>query len=79
MTYEEMINNLAKIQNDIHMELYEQIKDIPEVMFFAIISMMIDHYIKDHSLNNREIWKMLYEVSGEIFEECGDYGDEVKS
>ena len=54
---------------------YEQIKDVPEFMFFSIISMMIDHYIKDHSLDNRETWKMLYEISGAVFEELGDYSD----
>lgn len=78
MTFEEMLMNLAMAQNDIHEELYEQIKDYPEMMFFSIISMIIDHYVKDHSLNNRETWKMLYEVSGVVFEECGDYGEEVK-
>lgn len=78
MTFEEMIKNLAMVQNDIHMELYEQIKDAPEFMFFSIISVMVDHYIKDHSLNNREVWKILYEASGEIFEELGDYGEGVK-
>lgn len=29
-------------------------------------------------LANRDTWRILYEVSGNVYEECGDYGEEVK-
>ena len=75
MTNKELL--IATIQTGIENELYDKIKDLQAPWFFSIISTMVDHYIKDHSLNNREVWKELYEVSGAVFEECGDYGEEV--
>lgn len=47
--------------------------DLPDdnALAFSIISIMIDAYCNMHDLNTREVWKHLYEVSGQIYKEFG--------
>lgn len=40
-------------------------------MACSIISTMVDAYCGMHDLNAREIWKNLYEISGQIYENMG--------
>lgn len=53
--------------------IYDKVMDLSEVAFLSLMGTLVDMYASGHDRKCMDLHKILYEVAGQVFNECGEF------